>query len=457
VFAYDRGGTRTFTAHPFLREYFRKLLGVPSADVHEVVRTKLAPSLAARPAKPPTEQAVLDRYEELIEHTRLAGKTAEAFELFAFGLGGYDHLGRVLGEYARGRRILAAFAPDGDPERAALDLPPRQRSQLVDVWGMFSREVGELVLAWRCTALAERLYLESGGSPKGLSGILRNAINIAEGQGDLPRARGLAVRALQAADESMDSFQRKSSHATLGRIHHRLGDVVEARARFATATTIQGSALRSIFGIGEARHLLELGDRRGARLHAEANLARSSKGGWNDIVANCHAVLGQAALPDDLAAARIHLASVRDWTAKSGDLWLVLESHLIAGEIARYSDDLQGAITEATTGLNLADGCGFGLLAIRLLVVLARSHLAVPDHRAALRYAREALDRSQHADCRYAWGEADALHLCGLAHRGLGEIELATRRLEMAVVVRQRIEHPDLEESRRALAALQRV
>jgi 1,2-phenylacetyl-CoA epoxidase PaaB subunit len=39
--------------------------------------------------------------------------------------------------------------------------------------------------------------------------------------------------------------------------------------------------------------------------------------------------------------------------------------------------------------------------------------LEAGDARKALQNARNALDRSEHPDCQYAWGKADALHLCG--------------------------------------------
>jgi hypothetical protein len=46
-----------------------------------------------------------------------------------------------------------------------------------------------------------------------------------------------------------------------------------------------------------------------------------------------------------------------------------------------------------------------------------------------LQDARNALDRSEHPDCQYAWGRADGLHFCGLAHLRLGETELARQRM----------------------------
>jgi hypothetical protein len=90
-----------------------------------------------------------------------------------------------------------------------------------------------------------------------------------------------------------------------------------------------------------------------------------------------------------------------------------------------------------TPGLNQGEGCGFGHKAIELLLQLAKIHLAIPNARAALRYARQALDRPGHPDCCYAWGEANALHLCGICHKELKEPELARKRLEAALKIRK--------------------
>ena len=50
-----------------------------------------------------------------------------------------------------------------------------------------------------------------------------------------------------------------------------------------------------------------------------------------------------------------------------------------------------------------------------------------------------ALDRSEHPDCQYAWGKADGLHFCGVAHLRLGERELARMRLVAALEIRTRL------------------
>jgi hypothetical protein len=89
--------------------------------------------------------------------------------------------------------------------------------------------------------------------------------------------------------------------------------------------------------------------------------------------------------------------------------------------------------------------------AIELLLQLAKIHLAIPDARAALRYARKALDRSEHQDCSYAWGEANALHFCGICHKELKEPGLARKRLDAALIVRKRIQHPGAAETEKIL------
>jgi len=115
------------------------------------------------------------------------------------------------------------------------------------------------------------------------------------------------------------------------------------------------------------------------------------------------------------------------------------------------NNSLPTAMAEAEAGLLLADGCGFGQYAIELRLSLARIHLDADDARAALRRAREALDRATAPECHYVWGEADALDLAGRAHARLGEIELARQRLTAAIGVRERLSHPRLDDTRTAL------
>lgn len=191
-----------------------------------------------------------------------------------------------------------------------------------------------------------------------------------------------------------------------------------------------------------------------ARELTEENLAICTRLGWNSIIARCHYLLGLIALPASPPDATEHLDSLREWADRTGNVEALLEGYYLASEIARASGDVRSALDEAETGLTLAVGCGFGILTIKLLLSLSRAYFDAPDHRAALSKARDALERSRHKDCRYAWGEADAAHLCGVAHLRLRERELAKRRFTEALEVRERIEHPKADETRRELGKL---
>src|SRR5207237_960701 len=86
---------------------------------------RLAATLDADPATPPTDPALLDAYEALFEHTLLAGDLDSATRLYARALGGFRHLGLRTGELARGLRLVRAFArpphgSGGDDEALAL-------------------------------------------------------------------------------------------------------------------------------------------------------------------------------------------------------------------------------------------------------------------------------------------------------------------------------------------------
>ena len=60
----------------------------------------------------------------------------------------------------------------------------------------------------------------------------------------------------------------------------------------------------------------------------------------------------------------------------------------------------------------------------------------------------------RHPECQYAWGEADGLHLCGVAHARLGEVDLARQRLTAALAKREGLTHPGLPETRAELERL---
>jgi hypothetical protein len=144
VFRYNTDGQIVYSAHPFLREFFRDRINAKPESVHESVRLGLAPSLEARPKTPPSEAAVLDQYEMLIEESLLAGHIVEAFELYKYGLGSGRNLGWALGENGRALRILESFVPGDQFDKVQEGLPLHDQAQLINELGYFASAMGDL-------------------------------------------------------------------------------------------------------------------------------------------------------------------------------------------------------------------------------------------------------------------------------------------------------------------------
>ncbi len=451
VFTYKRENRLTYTAHPFLREYFHGLRGVSSEKIHEAVRSKIAVGLNSKPDTKPREPDVLDRYEALIESTILAGHVQEAADLFENAMGGEGgsfHLYHSLGDYGRIIRITSLFSKDGEPEQLAPQISPWNQVELMALWGLATCDLGDLSKAEHCFYKLSEIDRENEDW-NALSQHLQSRAWIAVNRGAFPSAQKLLIESLKYAKEE-DYYIRTFSIACLAITHHILGEITKSNENFKIATEIEGEPLFSLNGLYEVEHLFALGNKTKAYKRAEEILGSDQDERSRDP-ALCHSLLGLLSLPDSIPEARSHLKKVREWTDQSGHMECILRAHILAAEIAYCSKDFPAAISEATTGLNLAEGCGYGWFTIELLLQLAQIHLSIPEPRAALRNARKALDRSQHFECRYAWGEANALHLCGVCHMDLGEPELAKKRLEDALTVRNRIQHPGVKETEKIL------
>lgn len=199
VFEYRSDTSVTWTAHPFLRERFRDLLGCPAEKVFEVVAQELGAGLEKRPTTKPRDPGVLDRYERLIEATRLAGREQEAFNLYWYGMGGFENLGGVLGEYQRGYRILAAFSATGRPEDLGPTMVLRSRTLLANDLALFALRLGRLKETWAIRQVDDG-WSKSLGERKRTSVGLQNSSNVAFARGRLAESRAL-VHALLARIE----------------------------------------------------------------------------------------------------------------------------------------------------------------------------------------------------------------------------------------------------------------
>ena len=449
VFMYRDDTEVTWTAHPFLRERFRELLGYPAEQVFDVVAKALGAGLAERPDAKPTEPTMLDRYERLIEATRLAGRQQQAFDLYWHGLGAYRHLAKALGEFDRGYRILSSFSSLGQPHDLGTTMVLSKRSFLANELALFAHRLGRLAEAREIHQLEydwKRLLDE----PKRTSIFLQNSAQAAFSLGRLDEARGLAARAFDEAEAAKDDAEKINSLAHRANAAHALGDITEARADFLAATELQAEPLYSLRGSQHVRHYLDLGDFAASRALADHGMEAARVNDSKAELPGFHALLARVELADGRDI-RALLDEIRDWTSRTGEMTLIIEAHLLAARYLLARGDTQAALGEADTGLLHAVACGFGLVRIELLVALARIHLAWPDPPKAIQAAREALDLATHPDCRYAWGEADAAQVWGEAYFANQEIALAHRAFTQALAVRKRILHPGVAETERWL------
>jgi tetratricopeptide (TPR) repeat protein len=453
VFGYKTDSGASYSAHPFLRVYFRQLLGTKPESIHESVGAKLAPSLDARPTTKPSDPAILDQYELLIEQTLLAGHVQEAFDLYWDGAGGLENLAFVLGENTRGLRILERFVPNDDFSFLEPHLSIRHRSKLGTALGLFARSLGDLARARR--AFMGCWFLDENASDWA-NGSIDN-MNLAEVElcaGRFERGSENSRNAHSLAERAKASVQILKSLSYRAALQATLGDTTASAADFQSATELERRSLYSLQGIWEADSKVLGGDRPGALIQTQANLDTCRRNSWNDDICRCNSLLARLLLPDDPAQSAQHLQDAREFAERSGEVELQLRCFHSACELQRHLGDYPQAITEADAGILLADTCGFGKFSIDLRLALAETYIDAGDAQKALQNARKALDLSEHPDCQYAWGKADGLHFCGLAHLRLGERELARQRLSAALELREKLGHGRFEETRRALAGL---
>ncbi len=252
----------------------------------------------------------------------------------------------------------------------------------------------------------------------------------------------------------MDPVETWGSLMHRAESHLTLGDITAAQADFQRATERQIELLYSSGGLWEAEFKRLRGDPPGAILQTRARQEISIKYTNNEELCLCNALLARLTANGDPVQAAQRLHDARAFADRSGDVKLQLHCFHAATELYTHLGDYPQAIAEAEAGILLADTCGFGKFSIDIRLALAETYLAAGDARKALQNARNALDRSEHPDCQYAWGRADGLHFCGVAHLRLGETELARQRLTAALELRERLGHGRIEETRSQLAKI---
>ncbi|MFT3911219.1 MAG: DUF4062 domain-containing protein [Ferruginibacter sp.] len=460
IYSYKNNKSIIYTAHPFLRDYFRNLLGVRPEYIHEIVREKLAIELDTKPDKKPTEINVLDKYEKLIEYSILAGKYIEAYDIYMnvmAGEGKKNHLLYKLGDYGRIVRIASMFSLDGNPQTFTSQLSDYNRSVLSTDWGIASLLYGNLQTAINCFNFANKIDRQN----QYLARLVLSFQNIAWvniNKGLFINARSVLMESLnyvnkQRRDEYIIEYDI-NIHELLAYTFHALGEVTAAKNYLLEAKELKAKSFPIANSIYEIEYCFVNGDKLNSFKLAKENIESGGRNAEPRVINFSKYFLGMTKLSESINIAREYLKDIREWTEKSGEMEVIIRSQILASEIAFYSKDYVSALAECTTGLNHAENSGYGKLAIDLLLQLSKIYLEIPDYETSLSHARNALERSSHPDCQYAWGQANGLHLCGVCHKALGQYELAHQRLEAALTLREKIQHPDVEVTRKLLSEL---
>ncbi|WP_437910395.1 helix-turn-helix domain-containing protein [Sorangium sp. So ce327] len=467
VFA-ARPGERCYSTHPFVRQHFKSLLGVPPERVH-AAGSAAPPRLDEAPRRAPREREAVDAYEAILTELLGAGRAGEAYDIYALALGGFAHLGLKLGDMARGARILRAFAGGDDPRGMPASLPARVRASLAYDAGLYAGALGDLAFACACYE-AHNEIAGALADPAPIATGLRTLAYTERLRGDLTGARRLLERSAEIAGGAAGSARRAAAHvdqvhavralALLAAVLHDLGEVDAAGERFARLRAL-GDAPVARRALWEAEHALALGRRGEAREATERNIAECRRRGWEGHVAHGHTLLGLALLDGgeggdgDVATAEAHLVEARRWAAATGEVEVALRCHELAARIALAAGRLDDGARQALEGLHVAEACGFGPFRARLAVVAARCALTRGAGAAAS--ATALADSSVAWAGEDAWARADALHWAGVARAAAARGEERARGRELlaeAAALRARLRHPGAGASREALAHL---
>jgi transcriptional regulator with XRE-family HTH domain/tetratricopeptide (TPR) repeat protein len=435
-----------YSTHPFVRQYFRELLGAVALDL----RAPQAPALDGATWAPPRDARLLDTYEAMAEHALQTGRAREAHALYTRSMGGFGHLGLRLGDMIRGARVVRAFARGGEPAAMPAELPAAARIRLAYDWGLYSAALGDLAFAGRCyEACVEQA--RAGHDRTWLTTALRTLAYTERLAGALASAREHVLASIEAARElanaGLGSDHWARGQALLAAICHDRGEVDAASRHFGQLAEL-GDTPMARRALWWAEHLVDTGQYDHARALTAANLRVCQELGWGGHAAHCHVVLGHASAAsgawDD---AHRHLEEAERWAQSTGEVEMQLRCRALRVRVALAGRRPGDALRQAEDGRHLARTAGAGAFADRLALLGAEAALASGQHERAMEHVRPALVSES------AWSRADGRYLAGLLCQALGQRDAAAAHLTEAVALRVRLGHPGVEDARRALAA----
>jgi len=354
---------RRWSAHPFVRDFFRGQLAVDEASLFGTLA-----DCAARRVHTRGDDLVglerADALEALLLYDLRSGRVTAAFRVYQEAMGGFAKMGLSRGDWARGARMLRAFF-EGDARPPINRLMPSSRARVLYDRGLYAGALGSPDEAVRCyraqLALCDQLPRETalGWAATGW----RTLAYTERLRGNTDAALAAIGRSLAVVDQG---WSRVLGLAMRAAILQDMGQTDEAAADFTQAEREHGSAPVARWGLWKAEHLVATGRRGEARSLTQANLLECRLRGWPGHEAHCLLMLAWLALPDAAGAAREHLLAARRWIDETGEVEMALRARRVAAEITLAEGDRETARALCLDGLEDARACGFGRFERRL-------------------------------------------------------------------------------------------
>jgi transcriptional regulator with XRE-family HTH domain/tetratricopeptide (TPR) repeat protein len=392
-----------WSSHPFVRDHFRSLLGASPSAVQAALRAPQQGTLIFAPRQKPHERDKLDAYEDLLRQLIDTGQTQEACRVYLQTLGGFSHLGLVLGEMSRGARMLRMFGETIDSFSPLSMLAVPWRASLVYERGLYAGALGDIFSALK-TYKDYNALVDGELEPSHLVTGLRTLAYTERLHGEYVSARLHVSRSIELADSLGLSAHVARGVALLASILHDMGDLQAAHDGFARLLAM-GDARIARRGLWEAEHLLALGETDAAIEMIETNVATCEKFGWAGHVAHGNVLWGIALVSTDAVRAERLLAAAQAWVVVSGEVEMAVRVHELAARIAFERSAFFEAAREALTGEQLAEACGLRPFRARLFALGLRIAHARGDE--------EGMSRADEATTVIVaddfWGKADVL------------------------------------------------
>jgi tetratricopeptide (TPR) repeat protein len=432
-------GQPVYAFHAAVKDHFysRLMSGAKGKRVHEQVREHLE----NRPMEQrPMEDSELDTLEGLIHHTISAGHVDKAFRVYWERLNGYDHLGRTLGAYARGRRITQAFLD------ANARLDEWSMAMVMSDRGLYLEKLGEFDEAIRCHEVG--LRIAKANEDHGNAAIaLENQATLSLAQGRLTQAKQTADQARSHAKAADSARALRETGSLVGAALLLMGSVEQAAAAFQEALKHQGRigiAAKGLYdrpGIRHADLLVRTGRIDEAKALTVANLDISSEHHWSQSVVRCQLVLADLALAEeDVVTAQTLVDDALAMAARWGWLEAMALGQRLRARTMVPEGNRDRVLDTLELALKMAGRGPFRVAEIDTLALMARH----ADPLRGLELAERAIALSREARCLYLWGEIAGLVAKIHQLRALGRPTGA--ELARAKGLMQKVDHPELAE-----------